>query len=140
MNKFLATLGICFLAAAYFLLMPMNTAHAIEGETPDEGKLTINMAPFNFQLLERGRQKGKVVIDLTLVVQEQKDSELIRQRLPQIRSDFLGALTSLSHHRFKVNRSIDPDLVTAYLTPFLVNRVGEGKAMVFVQYALITPT
>lgn len=117
-----------------------SASAAQDGAAPEEGKLAIDMAPFNFALLERGHQRGKVVINLTLVVQEQRDSEMIRLRLPQIRADFLGALTSLSKHNFKVNRSIDPDIVTGYLTPFLESRIGRDKAKVYVQYAMITPT
>lgn len=132
---------ILVVAAAILALWTASTQSiAQDGTTPEEGKLAIDMAPFNFALLDRGRQRGKVVINLTLVVQEQRDSEMIRLRLPQIRADFLGALTSLSKHNFKVNRSIDPDLVTGYLTPFLENRIGQDKAKVYVQYAMISPT
>lgn len=106
---------------------------------PEEGKLSIDMDPFTFSMFERGRLVGRVSMTLTLVVQEQKDSELVRLRLPQIRSDFFSALTTLSRQRFDVNKPIDPDIVRAYLSQFLNHRLGEGKADVFVKQALIKP-
>ena len=109
------------------------------GTMPEEGKLAIEMAPFDFSLIQRGRLRGKVSLSLTLVVENQRDSEMIRARLPQIRSDFLNGLTSLSRQRFDVNRPIDPDVVTAFLTPYLNHRLGEGKAHVYVQHAQIKP-
>jgi len=113
--------------------------HARQGVMPEEGKLAISMETFDFSMFSRGRVVGKVSITLTLVVIEQRDSEIIRLRLPQIRSDFLSALTILSRQRFNVNKPIDPDIVTAYLTPFLSHRIGPGKANIFVKHALITP-
>lgn len=115
-------------------------ADARQGVMPEEGKLAIEMDAFDFSMFTRGRVVGKVSLTLTLVVIEQRDSEVIRLRLPQIRSDFLSALTILSRQRFNVNKPIDPDIVTAYLTPFLSNRIGPGKAHIYVKHALITPT
>lgn len=115
-------------------------AEARQGVMPEEGKLAIEMDVFDFSMFDRGRMVGKVSLTLTLVVIEQSDSEVIRLRLPQIRSDFLSALTILSRQRFNINKPIDPDIVTAYLTPFLSNRIGAGKANIFVKHALITPT
>ena len=97
------------------------------------------MDPFDFPLFDRGRRTGRVSLMLTLVVQDQSDTERVRLHMPQIRSDFLGALTSLSRQRFKVNKPIDPDIVRAYLSPFLNYRLGEGKVDVFVKQALINP-
>lgn len=125
------------------LLLPMAGLHTVaalqDSEIPEEGKLAIEMQPFDFTMFDRGRTVGKVSLTLTLVVQEQGDSEMIRTRMPQIRSDFLGALTVLARQRFDVNRPIDPDIVTAYLTPFLEHRIGAGKALIFVKQALISP-
>ncbi|MBO6504491.1 MAG: hypothetical protein JJ850_03805 [Kordiimonadaceae bacterium] len=110
------------------------------GEMPEEGKLAIDMEPFDFPMFNRGRMVGKVSMTLTLVVQEQRDSEDVRLHLPQIRSDFLGALTTLSRQRFNVNKPIDPEIVRAYLTQFLDYRLGEHKADVYVKQALIKPS
>jgi len=114
-------------------------ATARQGVLPEEGKLAIEMDPFDFSMFTRGRMVGKASLTLTLVVIEQRDSEVIRLRMPQIRADFLGALTILSRQRFNVNKPINPDIVTAYLTPFLAARIGAGKADIFVKHALITP-
>ncbi len=124
-----------------FVGQPLSLhASAKDNAMPDEGKLAIEMDPFNLSMFERGRLIGKAAITLTLVVEDQKNSEMIRERMPQIRSDFLGALTILSRQRFDVNKPINPDIVRAYLTPFLSHRIGEGKVGIFVKHALITPT
>ncbi len=129
-------LAAAFAAVSVGGLSPL---HARQGVMPEEGKLAIHMDAYDFSMFSRGRVVGKVSITLTLVVNEQRDSEIIRLRLPQIRSDFLSALTILSRQRFNVNKPIDPDIVTAYLTPFLSHRIGPGKANIFVKHALITP-
>ncbi len=129
------------LAAAFAAVTAAGSTplQARQGVMPEEGKLAIVMDTFDFSMFTRGRVVGKVSITLTLVVIEQRDSEIIRLRLPQIRSDFLSALTILSRQRFNVNKPIDPDIITVYLTPFLSHRIGPGKASIFVKHALITP-
>ncbi len=123
------------------LAMSVSYANAWdEGSAPEEGKLAIDMDPFDFPMFTRGRMVGRVSMTLTLVVQEQRDSELVRRRMPQIRSDFLGALTTLSRQRFNVNKPIDPEIVRAFLTQYLDYRLGEHKAEVYVKQALIKPS
>ncbi len=136
------SLRAILLVAGFLLVSAAGVvdAAARQGVMPEEGKLAIEMDPFDFSMFTRGRMVGKVSLTLTLVVIEQRDSEMIRLRLPQIRSDFLGALTILSRQRFNVTKPINPDIVTAYLTPFLAARIGAGKANIFVKHALITPT
>ncbi len=112
---------------------------AQDGAMPQEGKLAIDMEPFTFPMFERGRLVAKVSMTLTLVVRESGYAEAVRLRLPQIRSDFLGALTTLSRQRFNVNKPIDPDIVRVYLSQYLNYRLGEGKADVYVKQALINP-
>ena len=133
------------LGASFLLVLMLLAAFQLpvlaedDNSMPDEGKLAIDMDPFDFPLFDRGRRTGRVSLLLTLVVQEQGDSERVRLHMPQIRSDFLSALTSLSRQRFKVNKPIDPDIVRAYLSPFLNYRLGDGKVDVFVKQALINP-
>jgi len=142
MNRAAAGFQLALLVAAFTVLSLAGTSDvsARQGVMPEEGKLAIEMSPFDFPMFTRGRMVGKVSLTLTLVVIEQRDSEDIRLRLPQIRSDFLSALSILSRQRFNVNRPINPDIVTAYLTPFLDHRIGAGKANIYVKHALITPT
>lgn len=128
-----------FFCVGFLVLAFAWPVSAQDGEMPDEGKLTIEMQPFDFTMFKRGRTVGKVSISLTLVVNEQSESEMIRDRLPQIRSDFLAALTVLSRLRFDVNRPIDPDVVTVYLKPYLEHRIGPDKVSVYVRQALIKP-
>ena len=146
--KWLGRLNMRCVQIAFVLMCMVPVAvpvHAVgmglgQEALPEEGKLAIEMAPYDFSLIQRGRLQGKVSLTLTLVVQDQRHAEMIRARLPQIRSDFLGGLTTLSRQRFNVNKPIDPDIVTAFLTPYLSHRVGEGKARVYVKHALIKPS
>ncbi|TNE67916.1 MAG: hypothetical protein EP335_00105 [Alphaproteobacteria bacterium] len=122
-----------------WLLFAASPVFASEGtEEADASLPRIDMNPFNFSLLNRGRVDGKVTLQLTLVVSDPKDVEFVRSRQPQIRSDFLTALTVLSRQRFSVNHPIDPDIVSAYLTPYADARLGSGKVKVYVKEALIS--
>lgn len=128
-------------AAFGFLMQPVSAARLADehGALPEEGKLAIDLQPFEFSMIQRGRLRGRVSLTLTLVVDQQRDSEMIRERLPQIRADFLSALTTLSRQRFDINQPIDPDIVRAFLTPYLEYRLGAKKAQVYVKHAMITP-
>lgn len=131
-----------FLTALVLLLVAMLAASPVfaqDGTMPEEGKLAIDMEPFTFPMFERGRLVAKVSMTLTLVVQQSDYAEAVRLRLPQIRSDFLNALTTLARQRFNVNKPIDPDIVRVYLSQYLNYRLGEGKADVYVKQALINP-
>lgn len=130
---------VLLLLLAGMLFGAPSPAHAQDDAVPDEGKLAIDMDPFTFSMFERGRLVGRVTMALTLVVQEQSDSEAVRLRMPQIRADFLNALTTLSRQRFNVNKPIDPDIVRAYLTQYLDYRLGQDIAEVYVKQALIKP-
>lgn len=110
-----------------------------EGEVPTEGKHRIAFEPFNISLLKRGRVVGQVDLRLVLVLHNGNEYEEINNLVPQIKSDFTVALTDLARKVFDVNRPIDPDLVSAYLTPFVDRRLGRGRVDVFVQHALIEP-
>lgn len=112
---------------------------APEGEVPTEGKHRIAFEPFNLSLLKRGRVVGQVDLRLVLVLQDGNDYEEIANLVPQIKSDFTVALSDLARKVFDVNRPIDPDLVSAYLTPFVDRRLGRDRVEVFVQHALIEP-
>ncbi|NVJ99886.1 MAG: hypothetical protein HWE25_17165 [Alphaproteobacteria bacterium] len=103
------------------------------------GKPKIEMKPFNLSLLNRGRVEGKLTLYLVLLIEEGGAHEKVRLRLPQIRSDFNSALTVLAKQRFSVSRPVDPDVVKAYLTPYVDYRVGAGVVSVFVKQALIEP-
>ncbi|WP_262692253.1 hypothetical protein [Kordiimonas aestuarii] len=116
---------------------------AAEEEEPEVekilGKPKLEMAPFNFSVIKRGVVEGQASLHFVLVMDNTTDFEFVRSRLPQLRSDFNTALTILSRQHFNVNRPIDPDMVKAYLTPYLDHRLGQGKAQVFVKQALIHP-
>ena len=108
-------------------------------ETEFTGKPKLDMRPFNLSVIKRGIVEGKATLELVLMTENTTDFEFVRSRLPQIRSDFNTALSVLSQQHFDVNRPIDPDVVKAYLTPYLDHRLGAGMAQVFVKQALIQP-
>ena len=119
-----------------------GTSRASEEEEQAEktvGKPKIEMVPFNFSVIKKGVVEGQASLQFVLVMENTTDYEFVRTRLPQIRSDFNTALTMLSRQHFNVNRPIDPDVVKAYLTPYVEHRLGSGKAEVFVKQALIHP-
>lgn len=122
-------------------LWPAPAAAQEEEEKQNEfiGKPTLDMKPFNFSVIKRGIVEGKATLQLALMTENTEDFEFVRSRLPQVRSDFNTALSVLSQQHFNVNRPIDPDVVKAYLTPYLDHRLGKGKAEVFVKQALIHP-
>lgn len=124
------------------LVSPVIAQDAEEGEggeVPSEGKHKISFAPFYLSLMKRGRVLGQVDLRLVLVLHEGNDYEEIANLVPQIRSDFNIALTDMARRVFDVNRPIDPDLVSAYLTPFVDRRIGRDRVDVYVQHALIEP-
>lgn len=109
------------------------------GEVPSEGKHKIAFDPFNLSLMKRGRVVGQVDLRLVLVLHDGNDYEEIASLMPQIKSDFTIALTDMARKVFSVDRPIDPDLVSAYLTPYVDRRVGRDRVDVFVQHALVEP-
>lgn len=119
---------------------PLHAQEEVEtGEVPLEGKYKIVFEPFNLSMLKRGRVIGQVDLRLVLVLQNGNEYEEIANLTPQIRSDFTVALTDLTRKVFDVNRPIDPDLVSAYLTPYVDYRIGKDRVKVFVQHATIEP-
>ena len=112
---------------------------ATEAEAPTEGKYKIPLEPFHFALLNRGRVVGQVNLTLVLELADGREYEDINRQVPRIRSDISIALTDLARQQFDVDRPIDPDLVSAYLTHFLDYRLGTDRVEVYVQKAIIDP-
>lgn len=103
------------------------------------GAQRIIMAPMNISLFESNRLTARVNIELILEVQDLADVEDIRDRVPQLRSDFLTALNLLARERFSIDRPIDPELIKLYVLAYADRRLGKGKIDVFVQEAYIQP-
>ena len=123
------------------LLMQITTAwnivSAAEGEALAEGKHKISFDPFYLSLLKRGRVVGQAEVRVVLQLENGDDYEEFNNLKTQVRADFMSALTELARIRFDVNQPIDPDIVKAYLTPFVDYRLGEGKVQVYIQHAMI---
>lgn len=113
---------------------------ATEDELLDEGKHKITFDPFHLSILRRGRVKATVDLQLVLQLHDNKDYEALNEMKPQLRADITAALSTLARQRWRITRPIDPDIVSAYLTPFVEHRAGVGRLNVYVLHALINPT
>ena len=134
------TLLALSLALLTILSCPVAAQEGHGDADPSEvGKPKIEMDPFNFSVIKRGVVEGRATLHLVLVMDSGDEMETVRLHLPQIRSDFNTALAVLARQNFVVNRPIDPDVVKAYLTPYLDYRIGAGRAEVFVTQAMIRP-
>jgi len=112
---------------------------ATEDELLDEGKHKITFRPFHLSVMRKGRVRGTVDIQLVLQLNENRDYESLNALKPQLRADITAALSTLAQRRWRVSKPIDPDIVSAYLTPFIEQRVGPGRLNVYVLQALINP-
>ena len=110
-----------------------------EGEVLDEGKHKITFDPFQITMMRRGVLKGIADIQLVLQLHDNKEYESLNALKPQLTADIAAALSTLSKVHWSVNRPIDPDTVSKYLTPIVARRVGGGKLDVYVLHALINP-
>lgn len=138
----LTLMAMAVMAAMAILAIPAVSQSAAAQSEDSEGDgilRKLDMHPIVFALVHRGRIEGRVTIELTLDAQSQADMADIRLHEPQIRSDFVTALNGLARQRFRVTDPIDPDLVVAYLTPYLNRRLGHDRAAIYVQSALIEP-
>jgi len=110
-----------------------------DAEVLEEGKHKITFEPFQLSVMRRGRVRGTADIQLVLQLHDNKDYESLNNLKPQLRADISSALSTLARQRWSVNRPIDPDIVSAYLTPFIEHRVGANRLNVYVLKALINP-
>ncbi len=108
-------------------------------ELPEEGKHKITFDPFHLSLMKRGKLQGSVDLQIVLQVHDNKEFDDMNALKPILRADIVSALSTLARQRWTVTQPIDPDIVSAYLTPFISHRVGAKKLDVFVLQALITP-
>lgn len=100
----------------------------------------IQLEPIQFSLYQRGRIRGQVSIQIVLEVLDPEKAADIKERTPQIKSDFVSALIALSKHYFDVNQPLQADLIAGYLKPFAAKRLGPDQVNIFVVQATINPT
>ncbi len=113
-----------------------------QDEEQEQGVVALSniaLAPFEVALMKKGVLKGMASILVTVELAEKTDYTNISTRIPQIRSDFSIALTSLAKQRFSVNRPIDPDIVAAYLQFYADRRFGKDAIMVYILQATVKP-
>jgi flagellar basal body-associated protein FliL len=114
-------------------------AENVHAQSADELSTEIIIDPIQFSMYQRGRIRGQVTIQLVLEVLNPSDVETIKERVPQIKSDFVSALIALSKHYFDVNKPLQADLIAGYLKPFADQRLGPDKINIFVVQATINP-
>ena len=88
--------------------------------------------PLNVSVYRKNRVDARVTVELVLEILEASESDDIKGRRPQLRSDFLMGLSQMSKVKFKRNRAIDPNTVKTFLQGFADRRLGEGKVEVFI--------
>lgn len=111
--------------------LPVSSYQQQEEELMFENR--IEMKPMNLALFEGNRIAARLNVKLTLQVSEEHDPDDVKKRLPQLRADFLAALSHLAKVRFKVNEPVEVTLIKDYLTLFAEKRLGEGVIDIFVQ-------
>ncbi|MBL4788451.1 MAG: hypothetical protein JKY60_05185 [Kordiimonadaceae bacterium] len=110
-----------------------------DDELLKEGRLSLKFEPFRIAVLRRGRVTGTADLQITLQLRNNNEYEELKAKLPQLRSDMVSALSSLSRRRWLISRPIDPDIVSRYLKPYVDRRVGAGRLDIYVLKALIDP-
>jgi len=131
--------GLTSLSLSLLSTLALAQEEGGDAEVLDEGKHKITFEPFHLTVMKRGRVQGTADIQLVLQLHDNKDYEGLNVMKPQLRADITSALSTLARQRWKVSRPIDPDIISAYLKPFIVHRVGADKLDVYVQQALINP-
>jgi hypothetical protein len=126
------------LSAPGYAAMALQEDEA-QAEVLDEGKLKISFAPFNITVFNRGQVRGTADIQIVLQLKENGEYEEINRLKPQLRADISTALTTLSRRRWSLTKPINPDIVSAYLKPFVDYRIGADRVEVYVLRALINP-
>ncbi|GHF14178.1 hypothetical protein GCM10017044_05340 [Kordiimonas sediminis] len=101
-------------------------------EAAEQAVSVFEMQPITFNMKQRSGGRGVVTINLALEILNDTPLEEVTYREPQLKADFGAALVALSRQAFSVDRPIDPNLVTAYLTPFADRRLGKGAVKIYV--------
>ncbi|WP_374763030.1 hypothetical protein [Yunchengibacter salinarum] len=130
-----APMIVALMALMMVLLSPAPAVFAQDEPAVD----VVELDPFNFSILRRGRVNGIVTLILRLEVTGDMATAEVEKRKPQIRSDFMTGLATLARQRFHLDRPIDPELVRRYLQPVADRRLGEGAVAVLVKSARVEP-
>lgn len=128
--------------AAFAVAMVTSSSALAQDEGPkgpDVAKHRIPLDPFIFNLEVRGRVKGVLNLELVLEVVEDSDFEIIEQRIPQLRSDLLTAMTTLVRDRITYNKPVNPDLISVFLQPVMDRRFGRHAVNIYVANAYVDP-
>jgi len=99
----------------------------------------IELAPFVIPIFRNHRQVGRANIELIVEVTDSSQLVDIKKRLPQMRADFLTALSQLSKEQFRIDRPIEPDLVRYITNVYADRRFGKNAVSVFVKQDYLEP-
>lgn len=105
---------------------------AEEGAPEEKPQASVDMDPLSVSILDSGRLVGRLNVTLVLETRGDNHSVRIKQRMPQIRSDFLAGLSQLARARFSTTQPVSPRLIKQYLKLIADRRLGEDTVEVFV--------
>ena len=137
---------LVFIALSIALSISFSVAVAQDAEGGEDGKEDnkdviyenrIEMEPFNISLFEGSRIAGRFNVRIVVEVAEGVDSVSAKQKVPQMRADFVIALSQLARVGFRVDRPIDPNLISDYLKRFAEERIGKGQVEIYVLEAYV---
>lgn len=106
---------------------------ALQDPTEDTGPdIFLSMDPITLTLFTNMQPNGQFTVGFVLRLGEGDDYAGMKERMPQLRSDFLAALSYFAKQRVRINSPIDIDLLQKYLTPIARRRLESEHVELFV--------
>ncbi len=100
---------------------------------------SIELEPLLYTMVRNSRPKAQVIIRVGIQLIEGADFESVNNRVPQLRSDFLSIIATVSSQRFRIGRAIDPAFLREYFQMAADRRLGKNQVTAYVLEAGITP-
>lgn len=123
----------------YALSLVILINQPVLSQDDERAKDTIEMDPMIYTLVRNGRPNAQVTVRVGIQIEDGVDFQSINNRAPQMRSDFLSLIASLSTQRFRLGKPIDPELLSSYFQMAAERRVGAKKVTIYVLEAGIAP-
>ena len=92
----------------------------------------LSMDPITLTLFTNMRPNGQLTVGFVLRLSADDDYAGMKERMPQLRSDFLAALSYFAKQRVRINSPVDIDLLQKYLTPIARRRLESEHVELFV--------
>ncbi len=129
----------CFAVLLFTLSLVTVMNGPAFSQDDERAKDTIEMDPMIYTLVRNGRPSAQVTVRVGIQIEDGVDFQSINNRAPQMRSDFLSLIASLSTQRFRLGKPIDPELLSSYFQLAAERRVGAKKVTIYVLEAGISP-